>query len=90
MVNSELAHNYEVATGLQQYYSQNRGLTVNEKTELVEVIHSLPGNKQLKHLANTKVFTKYSKIVTLKDMRNMKKTAKIYSNLSKIEDFLML
>ena len=68
--------------GLQQYYSSHRRLAVNERRELEEVIQILPGNKQLKSL----VSTKYSKIVTIQDVKNMKKTSKFSVIFPKLSD----
>lgn len=65
-----LSHNHEVNQELQQFYAQRR-LTAGHLA--VDVISMNPGNKQLKLKF---LYSKFNKVVTLQDIRNLKHKVK--------------
>lgn len=77
-----LVHNHEVKQELQPFYAQNRRLAKDEKKQMEEFVQLNPGNKHLKKL----VEKKFSKVVTLQDICNMKQKAKSLAGLSDIEE----
>ena len=65
---STLQHNHEIGSEVIKHYASNRKLSVREQQELNEVLELRLNNKQLKDY----IHTKYKKVVTLKDIQNMK------------------
>lgn len=80
--NKMLSHNHEVNQELQQFYGQRRRLTTGQLAEVEDVIRMNPGNKQLKSFLQSK----FNKVVTLQDIRNLKHKVKSSGGLTDSEE----
>ena len=63
-----LEHNHRISSEIMKHYASNRRLSIQEQHELDEVLQLRPNNKQLKEF----IQAKYKKLVTLKDIQNLK------------------
>lgn len=82
LTRSVLAHNHALKKELQPFYTQHRRLNKDQEKQVEEIVKLNPGNKQLKKF----ISTKFSKVVTLQDVRNMKKKVKFSAGLSDMEE----
>ena len=63
-----LEHSHRISSEIMKHYASNRKLSIQQQQELDEVLQLRPNNKQLKDY----IQTKYKKLVTLKDIQNLK------------------
>ena len=65
-----LDHNHRIGENIMKHYPSARKLSVNEKKHVTELISVKANNKHIRDL----VVRKYGKLITLKDIHNLKKT----------------
>ena len=63
-----LAHNHRVGEEILAHYPSSRKLSVDEEREVKNILSLRPNNKHLKEM----IVKKFGKLVTLKDIQNMK------------------
>ena len=68
----QLQHNHRIGSAVMEQYPSSRRLGLDERQSVNELLRLKPNNKQLKdHIHN-----KYKKLVTLRDIQNMKAKVK--------------